>query len=346
MKRVDLARPSVPVAYVQLTLEQAHDRGISREALVDGTDIERILRDEPNGYVAFGDYGLVVHRLLERTGDGGLGYDFGLRANLSVHGVPGFGMMNSSTLREAAAFGVGYFARLRTPGFAYGCFIDGDQAVIDVREAVSFGRLRRYAFDLVLCAMTHIARQFVPLSEMELWFDCPEPDYFGRYKDRLPCVKFDAGANQLRCPVNRLERRLETASPLSKRLVEQQCERELALLGNREPLLARVRAALTETGDGYPDLQAVASRLGLSSRTLKRHLREHGFSFRRLLEEVRCRDGIRLLKESRLSVENIAFQLGYTAPGNFTRAFRSWTGTTPAAFRRSHRPLGVAHASP
>lgn len=343
MKRVDLARPSVPVAYVQLTLEQAQDRGVPIESLVDGTDINAALLEDPNGYVPFGDYGIVVYRLLEKTGDGGLGYDFGLRANLSVHGVPGFGMMNSSTLREAAAFGVDYFAKLRTPGFSYRCFLDGAQAVVDVGEAVSFGRLRRYAFDLVLISMTHIARQFVPMSEMELWFDCPEPEYFEKYRDRLPRVKFDAGANQLRCPSHFLEQRLETASPLTKRLVVQQCEREMALLVNREPLLSRVRAVLTKSNDGYPDLTTVASRLAMSSRTLKRHLREHGFSFRRLLEEVRCRDGIRLLKESQLTVEDIAFQLGYTAPGNFTRAFRSWMGTTPAAFRRSQRPLYAAH---
>jgi AraC-like DNA-binding protein len=35
-----------------------------------------------------------------------------------------------------------------------------------------------------------------------------------------------------------------------------------------------------------------------------------------------------------LTVEDIAYHLGYTAPGNFSRAFRNRTGTSPAEFRK------------
>mgnify|MGYP000420322806 CR=1 FL=1 len=41
--------------------------------------------------------------------------------------------------------------------------------------------------------------------------------------------------------------------------------------------------------------------------------------------------------EHGLSYEAIAEELGYSDVANFTRAFRRWTGTTPASFRRSHR---------
>lgn len=118
---------------------------------------------------------------------------------------------------------------------------------------------------------------------------------------------------------------------------------QMALLGHREPVLSRVRAALSDAPEGYPNLQAVASRLGMSSRTLKRRLHEHGYCFRQLLDEIRCRDGIRLLQGTALSIEDIAYHLGYTAPGNFSRAFRSWMGTTPAAFRKQEATHGAAH---
>jgi AraC-like DNA-binding protein len=94
-----------------------------------------------------------------------------------------------------------------------------------------------------------------------------------------------------------------------------------------------VRAVLASADDGYPDLDAVALRLSMSSRTLKRRLGEQGFGFRKLLDEVRLRDSVRLLRDTSLSVEQVALRVGYTAPGNFIRAFRGWTGTTPSAFR-------------
>lgn len=81
----------------------------------------------------------------------------------------------------------------------------------------------------------------------------------------------------------------------------------------------------------------------MSSRTLKPRLHEHGFTFRQLLDEIRCRDGIRLLQGTALSIEDIAYHLGYTAPGNFSRAFRSWMGTTPAAFRKQGAMRSTAH---
>src|SRR6185312_13586770 len=149
--------------------------------------------------------------------------------------------------------------------------VDGKDAVTDVREAVSFGPLRQYAFDVVLVTMTHIARQFVSDPDLEMWFDIPEPDYYARYRDRLPRVRFSTGVNQLRCPVKYLERPLETASPVTHRLVVEHCKSEVELLDSPE-LVSRVRAALDATRGGYPDLESIASRLGMSGRTLKRRL--------------------------------------------------------------------------
>ena len=70
-----------------------------------------------------------------------------------------------------------------------------------MREAVSFGPLRQYAFDVVLVTMTHIARQFMNLSDLEMWFDIAEPDYYARYRDKLPPAKFSNAWSQS-CPAS------------------------------------------------------------------------------------------------------------------------------------------------
>jgi AraC-like DNA-binding protein len=44
-----------------------------------------------------------------------------------------------------------------------------------------------------------------------------------------------------------------------------------------------------------------------------------------------------LLRSSDLSIETVAERVGYSDVANFTRAFRRWTGSTPAAYRRSTR---------
>ncbi len=333
MNGAAFTKPSVPVIYLLITLQQGVDRGLRREALLKDTGITGEQLEDPTGYVPLAEYGRVVYRTLTWSKDGGIGYEFGLRANLRAQGLPGFGMMTSRTLCEATRFGLEYFSKLRAPGFTIRCFVEGKDAVADVSEAVSFGPMRQYAFDVVLVTMTHIARQFVKAEDLEMWFDTPEPDYYARYRDKLPRVKFSTGVNQLRCPATYLPRPVETASPVTHRMVVEQCEREVELLDTPEHV-SRVRAALASTRGGYPDLESIASKMAMSGRTLKRRLQDHGFTFRQLLDEVRCRDGIRLLQGSQLSVEDIAYHLGYTAPGNFSRAFRKWTGTSPAEFRK------------
>ena len=85
--------------------------------------------------------------------------------------------------------------------------------------------------------------------------------------------------------------------------------------------------------DGRTDIDGTARMLGVSTRKLQRSLDGEGASYRRLVEESRCSRAIALLQESSDSVTAIALSLGYEEPGNFTRAFRRWTGHSPNNFR-------------
>jgi AraC-like DNA-binding protein len=79
---------------------------------------------------------------------------------------------------------------------------------------------------------------------------------------------------------------------------------------------------------------AVCARwLGLSSRTLQRRLEEEGIVFRTLVEGVRRRLAVSLLRTSGVSIREIATLLGYPDVRGFHRAFVGWTGQTPAQVR-------------
>ncbi|HMJ12982.1 MAG TPA: AraC family transcriptional regulator [Polyangiaceae bacterium] len=332
------ARPTVSIAYVMLTIQLAEERGVTRERLLNGVGLESELLAQPEARIPLLQYGHIIARALHLTGEPGLGLEYGLRANLTMHGLVGFGVMSHGTLREALSFGKKYFT-MRSPGFTCRCFADGAQAVIDTREAVQHGPLRHYAFDMLLVGLTHTIRPFVPEAELELWFEWPEPDYYVRYRDRLPRTRFDTGANQLRFPVEYLDRPLAVANPVTVEMLKRQCDRELEVTSADDQLLYRVRMLLADTQVPL-DLEETARKLSMSSRTLKRKLRAHGFKFRELLDEVRRTDSMRLLHETRLSVEEIGRRVGYTAHGNFIRAFRRWTGTTPGEFRARVRSAG------
>jgi hypothetical protein len=141
---------NVPSAYVRLTVEIAEARGVRREKLLGGLGVDAAALDEPDARIPLFTYGSIIWRALKLSGDPGLGIEFGLRANLMTHGLVGFGVMNHRTLKEALVFEGKYFGPLRSPGFTSRFFYDGDRGVVEFREAVQFGPLRQYSFDMCL----------------------------------------------------------------------------------------------------------------------------------------------------------------------------------------------------
>lgn len=99
------------------------------------------------------------------------------------------------------------------------------------------------------------------------------------------------------------------------------------------PLLDRVTLAIeADLEHGPPSKEAVARRLGMSARTLQRHLADTDNSFREIAEDVRCTLAKRHMRDGNLAIGEIAFALGYAQVSAFTRAFRRWTGSSPREF--------------
>lgn len=96
---------------------------------------------------------------------------------------------------------------------------------------------------------------------------------------------------------------------------------------------------------GYPDVRLAADLAGLSARTFMRRLAEEGTSYERLVEQARFEAAVDLLRGDELKLIDIAYELGYTDPANFSRAFRRWAGMPPSEYRR-HCAMGVIPAAP
>jgi AraC-like DNA-binding protein len=84
---------------------------------------------------------------------------------------------------------------------------------------------------------------------------------------------------------------------------------------------------------GAPGLAAAAAAAGLSPRTLQRRLSDCGRTYSQLLEEARHEAALQLLGERSVKILDVAMDLGYSDPANFTRAFRRWTGSSPRSAR-------------
>lgn len=338
MRVEDFHKPLVPATYVVMSLDLAAERGVARDVILRDIVLPEPLLAHSEARVSLLTYGRIVARSLRLTGDAALGFAFGLRSSLTAHGLLGLGLMSQATLRDALTFGAQYFVPLRFPGFELGIRPlrhEGGERWIGLQETLPYGPLRQYAFDVLAVGFTHVLELALGRDEYTLCLQRPEPADFARFAGQLPTIRFDSEVNRIRVPAEALERPLPAANAMTAQLVRQQCDHDLALLGFRGDEPARVRALLYDSGsEGYPGVEQAAARLFMSVRTLKRRLHQHGLSYRVLVQEARFRKSQRMLRNTDLSVGEIATRLGYRSPANFTRAFRNWAGVSPGAYRK------------
>ncbi|MEZ5716791.1 MAG: AraC family transcriptional regulator ligand-binding domain-containing protein [Paracoccaceae bacterium] len=118
------------------------------------------------------------------------------------------------------------------------------------------------------------------------------------------------------------------------RLIEADLLRQLDARSRTAAVSARVRRALVDIlPAGEAGIDAVATRLAMSRRSLQRRLRDEGASFAAVLETTRAELATHYLSRADMSVQEISYLLAYRDPASFYRAFQGWTGMTPGQAR-------------
>jgi AraC-like DNA-binding protein len=111
------------------------------------------------------------------------------------------------------------------------------------------------------------------------------------------------------------------------------CDALLEELELRSGLAGQVRGVLARKLGHETSLASVSEQLKVPPRTLRRRLLEEGTSFREIGEHLRTQLAVKYLRDTDLSVEDIAFALGFSDAANFRHAFRRWTDKSPNEFR-------------
>jgi AraC-like DNA-binding protein len=78
--------------------------------------------------------------------------------------------------------------------------------------------------------------------------------------------------------------------------------------------------------------ESVAANFNISTRSLQRKLKEEGYTYLQIVEEVRKTLAINYLGSKQYQVKEVAHILGYNELSAFIRAFKRWTGKTPSGF--------------
>ncbi|WP_460478973.1 AraC family transcriptional regulator [Comamonas humi] len=221
--------------------------------------------------------------------------------------------------------------------------VQGGEARVELEEVRDLGALREFCLVSMLRNMHGLSSWYVdsllPLTHIDFPFEAPphaevyELIFPGtvRFGARQAAMHFDA--RHLELPITRdepaLRRMLQRALPLTVRPYR------------RDRLMAqRVRQILASDPSMAHSAESLSKKLHLSLRTLHRQLKEEGASLQALKDDVRRERALDLLHRTARPIKQVAQQAGFSNDKSFIRAFRGWTGMSPAEYRKSTRHVG------
>jgi AraC-like DNA-binding protein len=319
----DLSRRRIPVD------------GLLKEAGLRRADLQ-----DPDARVPYSAVVSLMERAAALLGEPGFGLRLGASQDISDSGLIGFVMLNSAKLVDAVNNLHRYFL-IVGDGEEFDVVQGGPHVVLRFRESDPALRGLRQNSEYIAAIVVRACRDMTRkrVSPVRVEFMHSRPNAKVDYEAILGCpVRFRADWDSIVFATKTMQLPVIGADHKLLQALEMSCQKILGPTPKKRDIVHDVRALIVEgLTRGTAQIDAVASKLGMSSKTLERRLRIRDQLFSALLDAIRQDLAKQYLSETDFRLEQVAYLTGYSEPAALVRAFKRWTGKTPMQFRIAGR---------
>ena len=300
--------------------------------------VDLALFDNPDNQISYSARGRMMAHCAARSSCPHFGLLVGQQAGLNSFGLVGL-LARSSPDVETALRTLVRFMHLHVRGAVITLAAEGNLAMLDYAIYQSGVEGNDQVEDGAVAVAFNIMRDLCGRE----WMPVEVRFAHRRREDAAPFrnffqapLRFDAEQNSVLFSADWLNRRLPATDPQLRRLLQREIDKLEVRHGDDFP--EQVRSVLRSTVvTGHSSADQVAALFSMDRRTLNRRLNAFGTGFQELADEIRLEIARQMLEDSTMEVIQIALLLDYADASAFTRAFRRWTGTTPASWRARQR---------
>lgn len=320
-------------------VEVLSEQGIAPADSLKGSGVDEDKIYDATALTSVRQYAAVCSNAVFLSKDPATPFKTGSRLHLSAYGMYGYALMSCLSLRDYFRLGVKYHSQA-TPTLTIEWHEYEDEAVWtfpDASNPVPSMEIKQFLIEQQFTQhVTHLQDVFGrTCPPTKACFSYPAPAHADIYEQYLgcPCI-FDHEQCELHYDSSILEQKPHLAHRLTATVLQDTCDRLIGQAKVSTGISGEVYQMMMQTPGEFPDMETVAEKLHMTTRSLRRKLQEEDTSFVAITDDVRCSLAIEYLKTTIMSTDDIALLLGFSEPTNFRRAFKRWTGKTTKDYRQ------------
>jgi AraC-like DNA-binding protein len=303
------------------------------------------------GWLPASEFDRLITHAVAMTGDAAFGLHWNERSPMLKFDVVAMATAYAPSLRESLDCVLRFQPLLyQRPELAL--VEQGQQIALRLAPLTTTELSTRVRTELGVSSLVRLTRHVgaPDCAVLRVAFAYPAPSYVHEYLRLFGTrAQFGQDWSGIEIDAQWLDRRVHHANQELHQLLRSQAQEVLARVQTKISHAEQLREHLRSVFPSLPEMREAARAMGLSERSLRRRLAEESWSYSAILLESQQRLAQQLLIDPTRSIKQIGRDVGFTNDASFFRAFKRWTGESPARYRSARRSVagttGDAHTT-